>query len=95
MSLTIIVKPTDQDFYKDTQWERQAHGAILIDGQEVAHTLQCPHCGGHFQSRKRSGVRRTYCMNCSAVTCGGPNCINCTPWERQMEAIEKAASRCL
>lgn len=72
------------------QFERNAHGAVIMDGREVGNTLQCPHCGGHFVSRKGSGARRTYCLKCSAVTCGSLACDPCTPFERQLEAAEKA-----
>ena len=88
-----IVTPDEPDFYSGTQWERREHGGILIDGQQVASTLQCPHCGGHFISRRGSGHRRTFCMNCKAVTCGHPACDPCIPWEKKMEFIEREASR--
>lgn len=62
------------DDYADAQWERQPHGHILLDGREVAHTLKCPHCGGHFVSRKGSGHHRTFCLRHKAVTCGSVEC---------------------
>ena len=83
-----IIKPGDTE-YRDAQWVRKPHGSIQLDGQEVAVTLQCPHCGGHFVSRTGSGVKRSYCLKCAAVTCGGPQCRECNPWEKQMEAIER------
>jgi hypothetical protein len=70
------------------KFERNAHGAFLADGREVAHTLQCPHCGGHFVSRRGSGARRTFCLRCMAVTCGNPACGPCVPFEIKLEAME-------
>lgn len=61
----------------------------MVDGVEVAHTLQCPHCGGHFVSYAGSGQRRTFCLKCSGVTCGRLECDPCIPVERKLEAMEK------
>lgn len=69
------------DDYKDAKHERHPHGLIFINGREVATTLQCPHCGGHFISRKGSGHRRTFCLKCNGVTCGARTCDACTPWD--------------
>jgi hypothetical protein len=74
----------------DAKFERKPHGAFIVDGIEVGHTLQCPHCGAQFLSVRGSGARRAYCMNCAAVTCGNPACDACLPWEKQMEKQEKA-----
>lgn len=70
----------DLEQYKDAKHERHPHGIIIVNGQEVATTLQCPHCGGHFISRKGSGHRRTFCLKCMAVTCGRPACDSCQPF---------------
>jgi len=70
----------DLDQYKDAQHERKPHGIIIVNGKEVATTLQCPHCGGHFVSRKGSGHRRTFCTRCMAVTCGQHECDACQPF---------------
>lgn len=86
-----LIKPGEPDFYASAKFERRAHGAILADGKEVGHTLQCPHCGGHFVSRTGSGARRTFCTPCSAVTCGNPACDACLPHEKRMELIESFA----
>jgi len=88
----VILHPGMPDFYDGTKWERKPHGTMLINGVEVAHTLQCPHCNAHFISRKGSGHRRTYCMLCNAVTCGHPDCDRCIPWEKKMELMERGWS---
>ena len=72
------------DDYADAKHERKPHGIIIVDGKEVATTLQCPHCGGHFVSRKGSGHRRTFCMNCMAVTCGNRDCDPCRPFVAEL-----------
>ncbi len=69
------------DDYSDAKHERKPHGIIFSNGVEVATTLQCPHCGGHFISRKGSGHRRTFCMKCMAVTCGNRACDPCKPFD--------------
>lgn len=66
------------------------HGGFIVDGKQVATTLQCPHCGGHFVPVQGSGKRRCWCLKCCAVTCGRPECDECVPIEKQLELIEKA-----
>ena len=74
-----------EDDYSDAKHERQPHGIIFVNGQEVATTLQCPHCAMHFVSRKGSGHRRTFCMRCMAVTCGKLQCDPCRPFVKELE----------
>lgn len=69
------------------------HGAFIVGGQQVASTLQCPHCGCHFESRPGSGARRTFCMRCSAVTCGAAACDPCVPFEARVEYVEGRRTR--
>ena len=61
------------------------HGAVMIDGTQVASTSMCPHCGAHFKMVKGSGIRRTWCMRCMAVTCGKVECDACIPLEARLE----------
>lgn len=66
-------------------------GAIVVDGQQVAETLQCCHCGQHWERRPGSGTLRGYCMKCNSVLCGQPACMkNCKPFEKWLEEVEKA-----
>lgn len=69
---------------------RRPAGTVFIDGEEVAETRQCVHCGRHWLWRKGSGKKRGWCMNCSGVTCGKPACMRCDPLERKLERWEKA-----
>lgn len=64
------------------------HGAIIIGSSQVASTLMCPHCGGHFESQPGSGARRTFCLKCAAVTCGAPACDPCVPIEARLDYVE-------
>ena len=73
----------------EPEFSRKQHGALISNGIEVATTLQCPHCGGHFISYKGSGIQRTYCLKCSGVTCGRPECYECFPIEKQLDMAEK------
>lgn len=63
-------------------------GIIIIDGQQVASTKQCPHCGGHFIMKKGSGKIRGFCMKCHEVTCGALGCCKCVPFEKKLELVE-------
>lgn len=87
--MDLIIRPGIVDDYADAQHERQPHGVVIVDGKEVATTLQCPHCSGHFVSRKGSGHRRHFCMRCHAVCCGSVACIPCRPFLREMEQIRR------
>lgn len=64
------------------------HGGLIIGGIQVATTLQCPHCGGHFVSQKGSGKRRAFCIRCKAITCGKHVCDVCIPIEAKLEHTE-------
>jgi len=69
---------------------RKPHGVFLDeDGRELADTLQCCHCGGHFLVIKDSGKVRGFCMECDAVTCGSPRCHECLPFEKRMRLFEQ------
>ena len=82
----MIITPDD---YSNAQWERKPHGSIILDGQEVATTLQCCHCGKHFVSIRGSGMKRGFCMKCMQVTCGDTACNPCRPLEKWIEQEEK------
>ena len=77
------------EFINDPKFERSPHGAFIVDGREVAHTLQCRHCGRHFVSVKGSGIKRGFCLRCVGVTCGAPGCDICVPFEKRLEYHEK------
>jgi hypothetical protein len=73
--------------------DRRAVGSIQNNGVEVAQTHQCPHCSGHFQTQRGSGKARGFCMNCGRLTCDKPGCVQCVPFLKRLEAIEKKATR--
>lgn len=75
------------DAYQDAQAVIRPSGAILLDGQHVADTVQCVHCGGHFVMRKGSGTIRGWCLNCHGMICG-PQCAVCTPMEQRLALME-------
>ena len=85
---------TEEEYKKGARFESKAHGALIVEGQEIAHTLQCPHCGSHFISFKGSGHRRSYCFLCGqegkpAVCCGKKSCLPHVPFEKRLEIVEK------
>lgn len=67
-------------------------GSILLDGKEIANTVQCCHCNRHYLFRKGSGKIRGYCIRCGQVTCGRKECDPCIPFEKKLEAIERKAT---
>lgn len=69
------------------------HGGIIVEGVQIASTLQCPHCGAHFESRPGSGTRRCFCTRCRAVTCGQAACDACIPIEARLEFVEGQKTR--
>src|SRR5687768_17355560 len=71
--------------FKDAQFEKNPSGAIIMDGVEVAHTLQCCHCSAHFVSVRGSGKRRGFCLKCRKVTCGKAACDVCIPYEAKLD----------
>lgn len=83
--------------FKDAKYESKPSGHILINGQEVAHTMQCKHCGEHFISRKGSGKKRGWCFRCFGVTCGKNYCMPCIPfmvkieWAEALDQLKKDA----
>lgn len=70
----------------------EQHGAMIVDGHEVADTMQCCHCGNHFVRVPGSGRIRGFCRNCMAVTCGDPACHACKPFEKWLKEVERAAA---
>lgn len=66
----------------------KADGYIFVDGQEVAETKQCPHCGAHFQIVRGSGRKRPFCMRCMSPTCLRPQCRACVPFEKKLRIME-------
>jgi len=70
---------------------RKPSGFLIVDGQTVADTVQCRHCGCHFTMIKGSGVRRGFCTKCMGVTCGRKDCMTeCVPVEKRIDRLEKA-----
>ena len=67
---------------------RSPKGFLICEGNVVAETLQCCHCGGHFVVNPGSGRRRGFCTQCGSVTCGAPSCDACVPTEAWLENVE-------
>jgi hypothetical protein len=73
--------------YARAQYDRRYGGTILVNGEEVACTLQCCHCGGHWIPVRGSKTVRGFCFRCNGPICG-PCCVECVPAERQLEILE-------
>lgn len=78
---------------QQAQFVRKPTGFIIVDGVEVARTLQCVHGGEEFISIRGSGITRGFCRNCMGETCGKPECDACVPFERKLEDYEKGKIR--
>ena len=52
-----------------------------------ADTLQCVHCGCHWEMKPGSGNMRGFCTRCNGPVCG-PKCRECVPIERGLENLE-------
>jgi len=83
-----IVDPYDPDrYYENAAWVRKPSGSIVVDGREVASTLQCRHCGAHFIYRKTD---RYVCVNCGGDICGQRQCVeHCMAIEKKLDLYEK------
>lgn len=71
---------------------RKPHGYSVTTGPDKvqeADSLQCCHCGCHWQVVRGSGIKRGFCMKCMQVTCGSPRCNSCLPQEKWVEQVEK------
>lgn len=81
--------------FGDTKYERKAKGYFVVDGVEMAATLQCCHCGGHFISIRGSKKVRGYCMSCCSITCGKKECDPCVPFQKKIDLFEKGLIKAL
>ena len=58
-------------------------------GSQFFKSLQCSHCGKHWQYIKSSGIQRGYCVKCRGPLCGEKECVEeCVPYEAQIELQE-------
>ena len=76
------------NLYGEAVAMRKPAGAIIIDGQQVADTAQCAHCGGHFVMVRGSGRVRGFCTLCHGITCGQEGCHACLPMEQRLDLME-------
>jgi hypothetical protein len=83
-----IIK-TLEEFKFLAQSVRKPSGYFVLNGEQIADTVQCGHCQKHWVPMRGSGIRRGWCMNCGKPTCGSQQCDNCIPAERKLELIEK------
>jgi hypothetical protein len=85
----------DRTGFSDAAAVSRPAGAIIIDGVQVADTLQCCHGGEHWIVRKGSGIKRGWCMNCNKPTCGLPKCDPCVPFDKKLTLFEKGLIKAL
>ena len=72
---------------------RKPAGTVIVTEEmgivHTADTLQCCHCGMHWQVRRGSRSDRGFCMKCMKVTCGQKKCDPCYPMEKQLDDAPK------
>ena len=72
---------------------RKANGYAIWshpDGKiEEKDTMQCVHCGAHWMVEPGSGNKRGWCKRCNGPICGSLTCLECVPFEKFLDAIEK------
>lgn len=68
---------------KGHTWYSQEGGTVEHD------TLQCCHCGIHWEIKPGSGIRRGFCVPCGKVTCGREQCDACLPMEKFIDCVER------
>ena len=61
--------------------------------REAAETVRCCHCETQFAMVRGSGIKRGYCQQCKAVTCGRHTCDVCKPFEQRMEELQGGKSK--
>jgi hypothetical protein len=60
-----------------------------VNGTKQFNSVQCKHCGMHWQTVPGSGRIRGYCTNCHGLVCGSSACVHeCVPFEAQLEIQE-------
>lgn len=76
----------------DKHWTASRPRGLTIEtGPDIQiierDTVQCVHCGAHWQVNPYSAKNRGYCAKCNGPICG-PGCLDCIPIERQLEIME-------
>lgn len=74
---------------------RKPSGYIIIEGNVVADTVQCRHCGGHYIPIKGSGIKRGWCTHCGGPLCGKDGCFECIDFRKKMDEYEKGLLKVL
>ena len=61
------------------------------DNALIEHdTLQCVHCGMHWEIKPGSGKERGFCLKCMGPTCGKQQCeASCIPDDMRVEEPHK------
>jgi hypothetical protein len=85
--------------YEDAAWHRKPSGFIYLDDKEVACTMQCAHCGGHFVYRRNT--IHSGCANCRdggrySLLCDNPSCHHlCKFFLQKLDEYEKGTLKVL
>lgn len=80
------------DYAREAVAVARPRGGIVIGGRYSADTLQCVHCGAHWQVVSSDRTPRGFCVSCQGPTCGHAACDPCLPADRRLDAMEAGLS---
>lgn len=70
-------------------------GHIMLDGQVVADTVKCVHCGHNWIPIKGSGKERGWCLKCNGPVCGDHDCFEHKDFRQKVDEYEKGKLKTL
>lgn len=79
----------------EPQAAKKPSGYIVVDGNVVAETVKCVHCGHNFVPIKGSGITRGWCTNCNGALCGCKECFECKDFRKKLDEYEKGRLKLL
>jgi tetratricopeptide (TPR) repeat protein len=94
LRLARIAMDSRMSTFEDAKYEMmgKSHGTWIVDGVEVASTLQCPHCGKHMPSTHDPG-KRWFCFHCGDLVCEDADCRVCDPYLAKLDRTAKESRR--
>jgi len=79
----------DFTFIKDFLKDNGTFEFYTEEGTKSFKSIQCLHCGSHYQVIPGSGKQRGYCLKCKGFLCGKEDCLkDCVPYEARIEIEE-------
>lgn len=91
----MTISQTNEDDHR--LWHKE-DGAFFFTDQDTKETtqyqsLQCKHCGGHWQLQPGSGKIRGWCKNCEGPLCGEKKCMS--ECKHHMQWVEEEEAKAI